>query len=166
MPHSIVFDSAESRATLIGRIVTFQSTTVESLQASIGDQLEQQHWLPNMRKTQDEAYLEEYTVKALFVNHTLETKLEKVERLIQETQINPYKDGYLGEELGIPDYLSKIDTEKRDEQQQMEKDAMEAKMMGGPNAQSSAGAGGKEGSKGPATRSRSCLLYTSPSPRD
>ena len=61
VPHSIVFDSAESRATLIGRIVTFQSTTVESLQASIGDQLEQQHWLPNMRKTQDEAYLEEYT---------------------------------------------------------------------------------------------------------
>ena len=155
VPHSIVFDSAESRATLIGRIVTFTNTTVQALRSSIGRQLVQQHWLPNLRKRQDKSYLEKYVVEAEFSDHTLETKLEKVERLLQETQLNPYRDAYLGEELGIRNYLSKVDTEKREEQDQMEKDAMEAKMMGPASAMSSAGAGGKEGSKGPASRSRS-----------
>ena len=155
VPHSIVFDSAESRATLIGRIVTFMSTTVESLQEAFGRQLVQQWWLPNLRKTQNEEFLKTYTVEARFVNHTLETKLEKVERLLQETQLNPYKDSYLGEELGINDYASKIDSAKRDEQEQMEKDMAMAKMMGPPSAQSSQGADKKEGNKGPVDRSRS-----------
>ena len=139
VPHSIVFDSAESRATLIGRIVTFTNTTGESLQTNVGTQLKQQHWLPNLRKTEPKSFLEKYTVEARFRNHTLETKLEKVERLLQETQLNPYKDGYMGEELGIPDYLTKIDTDKREEQKENEMKEMEARI---------------------------CLLYTSPSPRD
>ena len=152
VPHSIVFDSAESRATLIGRIVTFTNTTVKSLRKDIGRQLVQQWWLPNMRKTQAEEFLKEYTVEARFRDHTRETKLEEVERLLQEIQINPYKDSYLGEELGIDDYASKIDSTKRDEQAQLDKDMMEAEIMAS-NAQSAAG--GKEGGKGPATRSRS-----------
>ena len=152
VPHSIVFDSAESRATLIGRIVTFSETTVKSLRQIIGPQLVQQRWMPNLRKIKPEEFLKEFSLEARFIDHTLETKLEKVERLLQETQLNPYKDGYLGEELGVPDYLSKVDTEKREEKEQMEKDAMQAKMMG---PQSSAGADKKDGSKGPVNRSRS-----------
>ena len=89
VPHSIVFDSAESRATLIGRIVTFTNTTVQSLRTSLGRQLVQQYWLPNLRTTQKEEFLKEYTIEARFRDHTLETKLEKVERLLQETQLNP-----------------------------------------------------------------------------
>jgi len=48
----------------------------------------------------------------------LETKTEKVERLILEQQLNPYKDDYIGKELGDMDYLDHIDTKKRDEENQ------------------------------------------------
>ncbi len=158
VPHSIVFDSAESRATLIGRIVTFQNTTVEAARANIGRQLVQQWWLPNLRRIQSEEFLKKFTVVAEYRELSLETKLEKVERLLQETQLNPYKDSYLGEELGISDYLSKIDEEKLEEQKQQEQDMIDAKAKGPPSAQSAAGAdGGKKdgGSKGPAGRANS-----------
>ncbi len=46
----------------------------------------------------------------------LETKLEKVARLIQEMQINPYTNEYLGEELGDKDYLEHIDEDKIEQQ--------------------------------------------------
>ena len=138
VPHSIVFDSAESRATLIGRIVTYMSTTIKSTRRRLGLQLAQQWWLPNLRlvKKDDPEFLKKYTVEVRYVELSLETKLEKVERLLQETQLNPYKNAYLGEQLDDPEYESHIDEEKIEEQNEKDDRMMDAEIAkmenGGP----------------------------------
>ena len=163
VPHSIVFDNAESRATLIGRIVTFMATNIATSRRRFGRQLVQQWWMPNLRAIKKAAsdnnkddndkngddFLKKYVLEARFVEQSLETRLEKVERLLQETQLNPYKNSYLGEQLGDPEYEMHIDEDKIEEQKEQDQKMMEAQIMkaqgnGPPIKNGSGGGGGKE----------------------
>lgn len=150
VPHSIVFDNAESRATLIGRIVTYMATTIKSARRRLGMQLAQQWWLPNLRvlKEDDPEFLKKYTIEVRFAEMSLETKLEKVERLLQEIQLNPYKNSYLGEQLDDPDYQMHIDDAKIEEQNAKDDRMMEAQIMRAENGPPGAGGGGPPGKKG------------------
>ena len=149
VPHSIVFDSAESRATLIGRIVSFSNTTVATARESIGNQLAQQWWMPILRtlKKDESDFLKKFTLKTRFVDLSLETKLELVERLLQESELNPYKNSYIGEQLGDPEYEQHIDEKKIEEMKEERRMMMEAKMAG-PG-------GGTDGPQGGAGRNSS-----------
>ncbi|MGH2613318.1 MAG: hypothetical protein ACRDFB_09780, partial [Rhabdochlamydiaceae bacterium] len=93
------------------------------LRTSIGEQIASQWYIRNFRilYADNKEILEKFTIGVEFEEMDLETKTEKVERLILETQLNPYTDDYIGKEIGDPDYLNHIDTKKRDKQDQQNK---------------------------------------------
>lgn len=121
MPQSLIFDeAAATRSTLVGRIVSFINNQITQLRSSIGDQFASQWYMPNFRilYKDDEKKLEMFTIGVEFEEMDLETKTEKVERLILETQLNQYKNEYIGEELGDASYLDHIDEAKNQEKAQ------------------------------------------------
>jgi hypothetical protein len=136
IPQSLIFDeAAATRATLVGRIVSFINNQVEVVRTTLAKQIAAQWYMRIFREIygKDEELLEQFYIDVDFEEMELETKLEKVGRLIQETQLNPYTDDYLGEELGDPDYADHIDQKKIDQQNQMgPMGGMGMKRPGGP----------------------------------
>lgn len=121
IPQSLIFDeAAATRATLVGRIVSFINNQIETVRTTFAKQISAQWYMRVFREIykKDEELLNEFYIDVEFEEMELETKLEKVGRLIQESQLNPYKDEYIGEELGDDDYLNHIDTDKREKQMQ------------------------------------------------
>jgi len=122
MPQSLIFDEASAtRSTLVGRIISFINNEVTQLRSSIGEQIASQWYIRNFRVlyADKKDILEKFTIGVEFEEMDLETKTEKVERLILEQQLNPYTNKYIGEELGDKDYENHIDAEKikkKDEQ--------------------------------------------------
>lgn len=118
IPQSLIFDeSAATRATLVGRIVSFLNNQVTTIRTRFGQQIAAQ-WYNRVFRTiyeKDQKVLDMFYIDVEFEEMELETKLEKVARLLQETQLNHYTNEYLGEELGDPSYLEHID-EKKNEQ--------------------------------------------------
>ena len=128
MPQSLIFDeAAATRATLVGRIVSFLNNQIQSVRTQFADQISSQWYMKVFRTiyADDKDLLEKFYIDCTFEEMELETKLEKIDRLLAETSLNPMTDDYLGEELNDPDYLEHVDTEKRDEQNKMG-------AMGGP----------------------------------
>ena len=122
VPQSIILDAGSpARATLIGRMLSFINNNVAQARTTFGQQLANQWYMPNLRVVADKNLLEEIYVDVEFEDVSLETKQEKIDRLLQETQLNPYTDEYIGEELEDKDYISHIDLKKRKEQQEMSK---------------------------------------------
>jgi hypothetical protein len=121
VPQSLIFDeSAATRATLVGKIVSFINNQVTSLRESIGSQIASQWYNRVFREVYKDQkdILEQFYIECEFEEMELETKLEKVGRLIQEQQLgNKYTNEYLGEELGDSDYLNHIDEKKTQEAQ-------------------------------------------------
>ena len=121
MPQSLIFDEGSStRDTLVGRIISFINNEVTQLRNSIGEQIASQWYIRNFRilyKDKPEI-LKKFTIAVEFEEMDLETKTEKVERLILEQQLAPYTDKYIGEELGDKDYENHIDPKKREEENQ------------------------------------------------
>lgn len=138
IPQSLIFDeAAATRATLVGRIVSFINNQITTLRTTITQQISAQ-WYNRVFRTvyeQDDDILEKFYIDCEFEEMELETKLEKVARLIQEQTLNPYTNEYLGEELGDKDYLEHID-EKKVEQQ---KNDPFAQMGKGPMASKGSG---------------------------
>lgn len=135
VPQSIILDAGSpARATLVGRILTFMNNNVAQARTTFGQQLVNQWWMPNFRVVGTTEQIDEFYIDAEFVDVSMETKQEKIDRLLQETQLNPYTDEYIGEELEDPDYLAHIDEAKKEEAKQQQQ------QMGQP------GSGG--GSKG------------------
>jgi hypothetical protein len=122
IPQSLIFDeAAATRATLVGRIVSFINNQITTVRTTLAQQISAQWYMRIFREVygNDEDLLNTFYIDVDFEEMELETKLEKVGRLIQETQLNPYTDDYIGEELGDKDYLDHVDTKKRDEQNAM-----------------------------------------------
>jgi len=122
IPQSLIFDeAAATRATLVGRIVSFINNQITTARTTLAQQISAQWYMRVFRTVYEKepGLLEDFYIDVEFEEMELETKLEKVGRLIQETQLNPYTDDYLGEELGDKDYINHIDTEKRDKQDAM-----------------------------------------------
>lgn len=121
MPQSLIFDeSSSTRDTLVGRIISFINNEVTQLRNSIGEQIASQWYIRNFRilyKDKPEI-LKRFTIGVEFEEMDLETKTEKVERLILEQQINPYTNKYIGEELGDKDYENHIDPDKIKQEQE------------------------------------------------
>ena len=139
VPQSIILDAGSpARATLVGRILTFMNNNVQQARVTFGQQIASQHWMPNFRLIADKNQLEEFYIEAEFEDVSFETKQEKIDRLLMETELNPYTDEYLGQELEDPDYINHIDAEKKAEQEKMNQ-------MGGPQ-----GTASDIASKGPA----------------
>jgi hypothetical protein len=139
IPQSLIFDEAAStRATLVGRVISFINNQVETVRTTFAQQISSQWYMRIFRELygKNEDILDTFYIDIEFEEMELETKLEKVGRLLQETQLNPYTDDYLGEELGDKDYLDHVDTKKREEQNQM-----------GPS-RNAFGPGGTPGGKG------------------
>lgn len=122
IPQSLIFDeSAATRATLVGRIVSYLNNQITTIRKQITDQIASQ-WYNRVFRTvygDDEEILNTFYIDCEFEEMELETKLEKVARLVQEQQLNPYTDEYIGEELGDADYLEHIDPEKKKKQEEM-----------------------------------------------
>ena len=122
VPQSIILDAGSpARATLAGRILTFMNNNVAQSRTTFGQQVANQHWMPNFRLIADEDQLSTFYIDAEFEDVSFETKLETVDRLTAETQLNPYTDEFLGEQLNDPDYLNHVDQAKKAEQQEMQK---------------------------------------------
>ncbi len=123
VPQSIILDAGSpARATLVGRLLTFMNNNVAQSRTTFAQQIASQHYMPNFRAIckNDKNLLEEFYVDVEFEDVSLETKQEKIDRLLQETQLNPYTDEYLGEELEDKDYLQHIDQKKKKEQEKMQ----------------------------------------------
>ena len=138
MPQSLIFDeAAATRATLVGRIVSFLNNQIQSVRTEFAEQFSSQWYMKVFRTlyAKEEDLLEKFYIDCEFEEMELETKLEKIDRLLAETSLNPMTDEYIGEQLNDSDYLEHVDTEKRDEQAKM-----------GPMG--SMGGGGKPGGKG------------------
>lgn len=120
IPQSLIFDeAAATRATLVGRIVSFLNNQITTIRTSITAQISAQWYNRIFREVyKDKDILENFYIDCEFEEMELETKLEKIARLLQETQLNQYTNEYLGEELGDKDYLEHIDEEKNKEQSQ------------------------------------------------
>lgn len=121
MPQSLVFDeAAANRATLVGRVVSFINNQIAQYRNTFGDQIASQWYLRNFRilYKDDIKILETFKIGVEFEEMELETKTEKVERLLEEMQLNPLTDEYIGQELNDPDYLNHIDCDKKKEQEQ------------------------------------------------
>lgn len=118
IPQSLIFDeAAATRATLVGRIISFINNQVTTARTSITQQIAIQWYMRVFRTIyageSNKDILDTFYIDCEFEEMELETKLEKVARLIQEMQLNPYTDDYLAEELGDKDYLEHIDEDKR-----------------------------------------------------
>lgn len=135
IPQSLIFDeAAATRATLVGRIVSFLNNQITTVREQITAQISQQWYNRIFRTiyTKQNDILETFYIECEFEEMNLETKLEKVGRLINEQQLNPYTDEYIGEELGDADYLEHIDTEKKEEQEKQNQMGQQSKnIMGG-----------------------------------
>jgi hypothetical protein len=118
IPQSLIFDeSAATRATLVGRIVSFLNNQVTTLRTTMG-QLIAAQWYNRVFRTvyeKQDDILDTFYIDVEFEEMELETKLEKVARLLQETQLNQYTNEYIGEELGDKEYLEHIDEKKNQE---------------------------------------------------
>lgn len=121
IPQSLIFDeAAATRATLVGRIISFINNQITTERTNLSQQISSQWYMRVFRTiyAKDKDILEKFYIDCEFEEMELETKLEKVARLLQETQIAPYTDEYIGEELGDKDYLEHIDDEKRKKQEE------------------------------------------------
>jgi len=122
MPQSLIFDeAAATRATLVGRIVSFLNNQIQSVRTQLGEQISSQWYMKVFRTVyaDEKDILEKFYIDCDFEEMELETKLEKVDRLIAETSLNPMTDDYLGEQLNDPDYLEHIDEKKREQNEKM-----------------------------------------------
>ena len=132
VPQSIILDSGSpARATLVGRLITFINNNVAQSRMTFAQQLSSQWYMPIFRALykNDKDILDKFYIDVEFEEVSLETKQEKVERLLAETQLNPYTDEYLGEVLEDEGYLNHIDEEKIKEQKEMEKQQMQMQKM-------------------------------------
>ncbi len=120
VPQSLIFDeAAATRATLVGRIVSFINNQITTLRQSITSQISAQWYNPVYRTIYEkDDRLNTFYIDCEFEEQELETKLEKVARLLQEQQLNPYTDEYIGEELGDKDYIDHIDEKKKQMQEE------------------------------------------------
>ena len=105
----------------------------------------------------DKSLLEEFYVDVRFEEVSLETKQEKIDRLLLETQLNPYTDAWIGEQLGDPDYEQHVDQKKLEEQKKQEQMEMSIQVQRARGSGGSEGRPFKDGSRGrnPARRARS-----------
>lgn len=138
IPQSLIFDeAAATRATLVGRIVSFLNNQITTVREQITAQISQQ-WYNRIFRTiyaGQKDILEKFYIECEFEEMNLETKLEKVGRLIQEQQLAPYTKEYIGEELGDADYLAHIDTEKLKQQEKEKAMGQQSKNMFGNKGQ-------------------------------
>jgi len=124
MPQSLIYGEGDAnRSTLVGRIVSFINNQVAQLRTSIGSQIAAQHYMPNFRILyKDKKELDLFYIEVEFEEAELETRAEKVERLLAEMQLFPYKPEHIGEELGDKDYMANIDEDaiklKKEQQKQ------------------------------------------------
>ncbi len=121
IPQSLIFDeAAATRATLVGRIISFINNQVTTERTSSTQQISSQWYNRIFREIykKDKDIIGKFYIDCEFEEMELETKLEKVARLLQETQLNQYTNEYLGEELGDKSYLEHIDEEKNEQKEQ------------------------------------------------
>ena len=121
MPQSLIFDEGmATRATFVGRIVSFLNHQIPAPRSIFGAQFANQHYMRIYRTVyEDDERLNDFYIDVEFEEQDLETKTEKVNRLLLETQLNPMTDQYIGDELNEPDYLNNIDKKKRAEMMNM-----------------------------------------------
>lgn len=132
MPQSIIFDeAAANRATLVGRVLSFLQNQVPHYRGSFGAQISSQWYMRNFRIIYENRpeILEMFKIGVEFEEMEFETKTEKVERLLQEMQLNPLTDEYIGQQLNDPDYLNHIDADKKKLQEQQQSSGPLASMM-------------------------------------
>jgi len=124
MPQSLIYGEGDAnRSTLVGRIVSFINNQIANLRTSIGGQIASQHYMPNFRVLyKGKKELELFYIEVEFEEAELETRAEKVERLLSEMELFPYKAEHIGEELGDKDYMANIDQDaiklKKEQQEQ------------------------------------------------
>jgi len=122
MPQSLIYGEGDAnRSTLVGRIVSFINNQVAQLRTSIGSQIAAQHYMPNFRilYKEDKEKLEMFYIDVEFEEAELETRAEKVERLLSEMELFPYKPEHIGEELGDKDYMANIDEDAIKQKKEM-----------------------------------------------
>jgi len=122
MPQSLIFDeAAATRATFVGRIISFLNNQIQTPRTTYGAQFATQHYMRIFRTVyaKQNDILEKFYIDVEFEEMELETKTEKVNRLLLEQQLNPYTNQYIGEELNDQAYLEHIDEDKIKEQSLM-----------------------------------------------
>jgi len=149
MPQSLIYGEGDAnRSTLVGRIVSFINNQIQQLRSSIGAQIASQHYMPNFRtlyKGQKE--LDLFYIDVEFEEAELETRSEKVERLLNEMELFPYKPEHIGEELGDKDYMTNIDDDAIKQKQEQAKQMSEG--GGSPFGQGNSSSKGVFTVKGP-----------------
>jgi len=144
IPQSLIFDeAAATRATLVGRIVSFLNNQITTAREQIAAQIAQQ-WYNRIFRTiyagkGNQDILEKFYIECEFEEMELETKLEKIGRLIQEDQLAPTTLEYKGEQLGDKNFLEHVDMKKLKQQEQEQSMGMQSKNMFGNQG----GGGGK-----------------------
>lgn len=148
MPQSLIYGEGDAnRSTMVGRIVSFINNQVAGLRTSIGQQIASQHYMPNFRILyKDKQELEMFYIDVEFEEAELETRAEKVERLLAEIELFPYKPEHIGEELGDKDYMANIDEDAIKQKKEMQEQGPQDK---GPFGQSKPSAKGVFTVKGP-----------------
>lgn len=134
MPQSLIFDeAAATRATFVGRIISFLNNQIQTPRTTYGAQFATQHYMRIFRTVyaKQNDILEKFYIDVEFEEMELETKTEKVNRLLLEQQLNPYTDEYIGEELNDEAYLEHIDPKKKEEQMMNPPNTNDLKTRGG-----------------------------------
>ena len=134
MPQSLIFDeAAATRATFVGRIISFLNNQIQTPRTTYGAQFATQHYMRIFRTiyAKQNDILEKFYIDVEFEEMELETKTEKVNRLLLEQQLNPYTNQYIGEELNDQAYLEHIDEEKIKEQMMNPPNTNDLKTRGG-----------------------------------
>jgi len=134
MPQSLIFDeAAATRATFVGRIISFLNNQIQTPRTTYGAQFATQHYMRIFRTVyaKQDDILDTFYIDVEFEEMELETKTEKVNRLLLEQQLNPYTNEYIGEELNDEAYLEHIDEDKIEEQKLMPTAPNNLKTKGG-----------------------------------
>ena len=116
VPYTLLFtDTTAARATMVGKMVAYLEYPIANKQERLAEMISHQHYIPNFRalyKKDKPEYLEKYTIGVEFEETNMETKQEKVDRLLGMMEINPLTDKRIGEELDDTDYEKHIDKDK------------------------------------------------------
>jgi len=134
MPQSLIFDeAAATRATFVGRIISFLNNQIQTPRTTYGAQFATQHYMRIFRTiyADQNDILDKFYIDVEFEEMELETKTEKVNRILLEQQLNPYTDEYIGEELEDKAYLEHIDPKKKEEQLMNPPNTNDLKTRGG-----------------------------------
>ena len=156
VPHAILYDDgAAAHATLAGKLVGFERYPVTQRRQTFGFAVGSQILQPFYRTiyADEQSLLKEYWLDVEFEPVNLETPLERIERLLQENQLNPYTLEWLGQQLEDPQYSLHVDKQKIDELKRMraQMPGQQPGQGGGSQTPGMPGRPGAGGGSGPKT---------------